>query len=140
MYDTRWPRPGPAMAVVAALVGLIAGAILGVSAPGSAPPAQASPPVESTVGPTTTTLPREFDTVILGSFNDRANAEDKLREVRDQGVDDAALLDREQYNVRTRWAIYSGVFSSQEQAEAHRRELADIGVTNSFWKHVTRTA
>ena len=67
MYDTRWPRPGPAMAAVAALLGLVAGAILGLSSPGTAPQAQASAPPETTVAPTTTTLPDEFHTVILGA-------------------------------------------------------------------------
>ena len=89
MYDTRWPRPGPAMAAVAAVLGLVAGAILGLSSPGSAPQAQARAPVETTVAPTTTTLPEEFDTVVLGSYNDRANADARLREVRNQGVEDA---------------------------------------------------
>ena len=42
MYDTRWPRPGPAMAAVAAVLGLVAGIVLGLSSPGTAPQAQAS--------------------------------------------------------------------------------------------------
>ena len=94
MYDTRWPRPGPAMAAVAAVVGLVAGAILGLSSTGSAPQAQAVVPVETTVAATTTTLPEEFHTVVLGSYDDRANADARLREVRNQGVDDAGLLDQ----------------------------------------------
>ena len=91
MYDTRWPRPGPAMAAVAALLGLVAGAILGLSSPGTAPQAQASAPPETTVAPTTTTLPDEFHTVILGSFDDRPKADARLRLVRRQGVKDASL-------------------------------------------------
>jgi hypothetical protein len=138
MYDTRWPRPGPAMAAVAALLGLVAGVVLGLSSPGSSPPAQAAAPVETTVAPTTTTLPDDFHTVILGSYNERPNAVAYVREVRGQGVRDAALLDQEDWELGTRWAVYSGVFGSQEQAEAHLQVLAGLGVTNSFWKHVTR--
>jgi hypothetical protein len=139
MYDTRWPRPGPAMAAVAAVVGLVAGAIFGLSS-GSAPQAQANVPVETTVAPTTTTLPEEFHTVILGSYDERANAEARLRQVRNQGVEDADLLDQEQWRLGTRWAVYSGQFETREQAEAHRQELSGLGVAPSFWKHVTRTA
>jgi hypothetical protein len=138
MYDTRWPRPGPAMAAVAAVLGLVAGVVLGLSSPGSAPQAQAAPPVETTVAPTTTTLPDEFHTVILGSYGLRAPADARLRQVREQGVKDAALLDQQDYVLGTRWAVYSGLFGTEEQAEAHRQELAGLGVTPSFWKHVTR--
>jgi SPOR domain len=138
MYDTRWPRPGPAMAAVAALLGLVAGVVLGLSSPGASPSARAAPPSETTVAPTTTTLPDDFHTVILGSYDIRANADARLREVRRQGVKDAALLDQQDYNLGTRWAVYSGIFRTQEQAEAHRQELTGLGVTPSFWKHVTR--
>jgi hypothetical protein len=138
MYDTRWPRPGPAMAAVAALVGLVAGAIFGLAS-GSAPQAQANVPVETTVAATTTTLPEEFHTVVLGSYNVRAGADARLREVRNQGVEDAGLLDQEEYDLGTRWAVYSGQFETREQAEAHRLELSGLGVTPSFYKHVIRS-
>src|SRR5215207_6187142 len=91
MYDTRWPRPGPAMAAVAAVLGLVAGVVLGLSSPAPEPQAEASPPTEATVGPTTTTLPDDFHTVILGSYDERANADRRLRQVRDQGASDEAL-------------------------------------------------
>jgi cell division protein FtsN len=138
MYDTRWPRPGPAMAAVAAVLGLVAGVVLGLSSPGSQPRASAAAPTETTVAPTTTTLPDDFHTVILGSYDLRANADARLRSVRRQGAKDAALLDQEDYALGTRWAVYSGIFKSREQAEAHRQELAGLGITPSFWKHVTR--
>ena len=80
MYDTRWPRPGPAMAAVAVVLGLVAGAIFGFSSTGSAPQAQANVPVETTVAAPTTTLPEEFHTVVLGSYNERAGADARLRE------------------------------------------------------------
>ena len=139
MYDTRWPRPGPAMAAVAALLGLVAGAVLGLSSPGSAPQAQAGAPVETTVAHPTTTLPEEFWTVVLGSFDERPNAELRLRWVRREGAKDAGLLDQERYELGTRWAVYSGVFRTEEQAEAHMRELGQLGVTERFVKSVKRT-
>jgi hypothetical protein len=139
MYDTRWPRPGPAMAAVAAVLGLVAGAILGLSSPGSTPKAQAEPPVETSAAPTTTTLPEEFHTIILGSFDERDNADARLRQVRGQGVRDAGLLDDEQFDLGTRWAVYSGQFASKEEAEAHQQELVGLGVSPSFWKHVSRS-
>jgi hypothetical protein len=141
MYDTRWPRPGPAMAVVAAVLGLVAGAILGLSSPGSAPEAQASAAPAKTVAPTTTTLPDEFHTVILGSFEDRAGADARLRRVKGQGVRDARLLDRDQgYDLGVRWAVYSGLYRTREEAEARIQELAGLGITERYWKHVTRNA
>jgi hypothetical protein len=139
MYDTRWPRPGPAMAAVVAVLGLVAGVILGLSSPGSEPRAAASGPRETTVGSTTTTLPEAFHTVILGSFNDRDAADRRLRLVRGQGVRRAGLLDQETYTLGTRWAVYSGQFDSREQAEAHSLELAGLGIIDQYWKHVTRT-
>ena len=138
MYDTRWPRPGPAMAAVAAVLGLVAGAILGLSSPGSAPQAQASAPVETTVAPTTTTFPDEFETVVLGSFNDRAGADARLVLVRRQGVEDAAILSDEQWDLRTRWAVYSGLFRSEDEAEAHREQLRQLGITESYVRSVKR--
>jgi cell division septation protein DedD len=140
MYDTRWPRPGPAMAVVAAVLGLVAGAVLGLSSPGSQPRAAASPPAEPIAESTTTTLPDRFHTVILGSFDDRANARARLRQVRDQGVKDAGLLDQEEFVLGTRWAVYSGQYATEAQAEAHMEELAQLQVTPRYYKEVTRTS
>jgi cell division septation protein DedD len=138
MYDTRWPRPGPAIAAVAAVLGLVAGVVLGLSSPSSEPRAGASPPVGTTVAPTTTTLPDEFHTVILGSFDDRANADARLQQVRDQGVKDAAMLDQEQYDLGTRWAVYSGVFQTEDEAEARLQELAQLGIVERYVKSVKR--
>jgi SPOR domain len=137
MYDTRWPRPGPAMAAVAAVLGLVAGAILGLSSPGSAPQAQARAPVETTVAPTTT-LPDEFETVVLGSFDERAGADARLALVRRQGVKDAGILGDEQWDLRTRWAVYSGLFQSEDEAEAHLEQLRQLGITESYVRSVKR--
>ena len=142
MYDTRWPRPGPAMAAVAAVLGMVAGAILGLSAPGTAPQAQASAPSETTVAPTTTTLPEEFHTVVLGSYRERTGAEARLREVRTIGVRDAGILEQSHYDLNTPYAVYSGRFETQDEARAHLQELAGYGIppTGRFYKHVTRTS
>jgi hypothetical protein len=141
MYDTRWPRPGPAMAAVAAVLGLVAGITLGLSSPGSAPKAQADVPVETTVAPTTTTLPDEFHTVILGSYGVRANAEARLREVRRLGVrDPAGILEATEWVLRTPYAVYSGRFETQDEARAYLQELAGFGIPQSgrFYRKVTR--
>ena len=137
MYDTRWPRPGPAMAAVAAVLGLVAGIVLGLSSPGSAPRAAARGPTGTTVAATTTTtLPEEFYTVVLGSFDERANADERLRLVRRQGVRDARLLEKGRYNLGTSWAVYSGLFKTEPEAEAHEQELAQLGITEHFVKTV----
>lgn len=140
MYDTRWPRPGPAMAAVAAVLGLVAGAILGLSSPGSAPPAQARAPVEPTFAPTSTTIPEEFHTVVLGSYNDRARADARLVAVRTMGVEDAGILDNEQYVLGTAFAVFSGRYETQEEARAHQQELAGYGIPerDRYYKKVTR--
>ena len=126
------------MAAVAAVLGLVAGAILGLSSPGATPRAEARAPVETTVAPTTTTLPDEFHTVVLGSFGDRARADERLRLVRSQGVKDAGLLDQEQFELGTRWAVYSGLFQSEDEAEAHMEQLSQLGITERYVKTVKR--
>jgi SPOR domain len=136
MYDTRWPRPGPAMAAVAAVLGLVAGVVLGLSSTGSSPRAAAASPAAPTLHATTTTLPEEFWTVVLGSFNSRAFADDRLRLVRDQGVRDARLLEKGSYNLGTRWAVYSGLFKTKPEAEAHEQQLTQLGVAEHFVKSV----
>jgi SPOR domain len=126
------------MAAVAAVLGLVAGAVLGLSSPGSAPQAEALAPVETTVAPTTTTIPEEFHTVVLGSFNERAFADARLAEVTRQGVKDAGILNNGQYDLRTRWAVYSGLFQSEDEAEAHMEQLRQLGITESYVRPVKR--
>ena len=130
------------MAAVAAVLGLVAGAILGLSSPGSAPPAQARAPVEPTFAPTSTTIPEEFHTVVLGSYNDRARADARLVAVRTMGVEDAGILDNEQYVLGTAFAVFSGRYETQEEARAHQQELAGYGIPerDRYYKKVTRRA
>jgi hypothetical protein len=94
--------------------------------------------VETTVAPTTTTLPDEFETVVLGSFNERALADARLALVRRQGVKNAGLLDQERYQLGTRWAVYSGVFESEDEAEAHMEQLRQLGISECYVKPVKR--
>jgi hypothetical protein len=140
MYDTRWPRPGPALAAVAAVLGLVAGIVLGLSSPGSTPQAAARATTETTLAPRTTILPDDFHTVILGSYNNWANADARLREVRGMGVKDAGILDDTDYDLSTAFAVYSGRYRTQEEARAHLQELAHYGIPpgGRFYKHVTR--
>jgi hypothetical protein len=127
------------MAAVAAVVGLVVGVLLGFSSPGSGPAAQAGTAPQTSIRRTATTLPAQFHTVILGSFNDLAHADSKLRQLREQGVDDAALLKQADYpSLGTRYAVYSGRFGTEGEAKAHEADLAQLGVTNSFHKFVTR--
>jgi cell division septation protein DedD len=127
------------MAAVAAVVGLVAGIVLGFSSSGPGTAAQAGTVANTSALPTTTTLPAEFHTVILGSFDDLANADSAMRRLRGQGVDDAALLKQADYSsLRTRYAVYSGRFENREAAEEHEAELAQLGITNSYYRFVTR--
>jgi cell division septation protein DedD len=127
------------MAAVAAVVGLVAGILLGFSSPGSGPAAQAGTAPETSIKRTATTLPAEFHTVILGSFDDLANADRTMRRLREQGVDDAAVLKQADYSsLNTRYAVYSGRFGSRSAAEQHEAELAQLGIIKSYYKFVTR--
>jgi hypothetical protein len=127
------------MAAVAALVGLVAGVLLGFSSPGSGPAAQAGTAPQTSIRRTATTLPARFHTVILGSFDDLAHADGAMRRLRDRGVDDAAVLKQADYpSLGTRYAVYSGRFGTEGEARAHMAELAQLGVTDSFHKFVSR--
>jgi len=60
-------------------------------------------------------------------------------EVREQGVDDAAVLKQADYSsLNTRYAVYSGRFGSRSAAEQHEAELAQLGIIKSYYKFVTR--
>ena len=127
------------MAAVAAVVGLVAGILLGFSSGGPGSPARAGAAPETSIRRTATTLPAEFHTVILGSFDNLANADTKMRQLREQGVDDAAVLKQADYaSLGTRYAVYSGRFPNRRAAEEHEAELEQLGVTNSYYKFVYR--
>jgi hypothetical protein len=96
--------------------------------------------VETTVAPTTTTLAEEFHTVVLGSYDNQANAAARLAEVRTMGVEDAGILDDQEYVLSTAYAVYSGQYKTQEEARAHLQELAGYGIPpkSRYYKKVTR--
>lgn len=127
------------MAAVAAVVGLVAGVILGFSSPGSESAAQAGTGAATSTRPPATTLPSEFHTVVLGSFNDPDHADGAMQALREAGVDDAGVLERSDYpSLGTAYAVYSGRFKTRAEAEEHKVELAQLGITKSYLKHVTR--
>jgi cell division septation protein DedD len=127
------------MAAVAAVVGLVAGILLGFSSAGPGSPARAGAAPETSIRRTATTLPAEFHTVILGSFDNLASADNTMRRLREQGVDDAAVLKQADYaSLGTRYAVYSGRFQDRSAAEAHEAELKQLGITKSYLKFVTR--
>lgn len=127
------------MAAVGAVVGLLVGVAFGLTSPASVGEAEAGVGPGTSARATTTTLPEAFYTVVLGSFDDRENASAKARELRARGVEDARVLRQADYpSLNTSYAVYSGLFRTSADAEAHLDELAKLGVTNSFWKHVTR--
>jgi SPOR domain len=125
MYDTRWPRPGPAMAAVAALVGLVAGIVLGYSSGGPEPTAQAGTASETSTRPPARTLPDDFYTVVLHSERDRAVARDRAARLTDQGVPDVAVLHSDDFPTLTPgyYVVYSGRFPNEERARTHLGEL-----------------
>ena len=137
MYDTRWPRPGPAMAAACAAVGLLVGVALGLSSGGS-PAAEARGSPAATRRPTTT-LPADFWTVILASPDDRAAADAAVATLKAQGVADVGVISKATYpELGTRYAVYSGRFDTSAEAEGHAAELPQFENSKPFVKHVIR--
>jgi SPOR domain len=134
MDENRWPRPGPGMVVLFAVVGLIAGILAGLFSPAGsrqgAGQAVGQPPGEASTTTRVPDLPDRFYTVILASIprsQDRSVAEARAERFRAQGVEDARVLDPERWSSldHNYWAVSSGVFEDKGDADAHRRELRD---------------
>jgi SPOR domain len=142
MYDTRWPRPGPAMAAVAAVVGLVAGVILGFSSPGSEPAAQANTAAATSTRPSARTLPDDFWTVVLRSERDRAVARDRAARLSEEGVPDVAVLNSNDYPTLHPgyFVVYSGHFTSEQRAQGHLGELTAQwpGLAGSYVRRAAR--
>jgi hypothetical protein len=126
-YDIRWPRPGPAMVLVAAFVGLIGGIVLGLAVSAfSGPPTKANASAPPTSAPVSTTLPSRFYAVIIASIpldQPRSVVEARARSLAAQGYRQVGVLDPNQYQPLSQWAIYSGVFSTFDQAAGRRDQL-----------------
>jgi SPOR domain len=148
MDEYRWPRPGPLMVVVFALIGLIGGIAAGLLAPAGAQRGSQQDGgdqvavTENTAPP----LPDDFYTVILasiGSEQGRSVANQRAAAYRDAGVADVRVLDSSSYASLTKdyWVVYSGVFSSEQDALNHRDEIrqAHQNLRNCYVKQVTKS-
>jgi SPOR domain len=129
MDESRWPRPGPGMVVLLAVVGLIAGILAGLFNPAGSGQGQGQS--QRRGGQSTTTqspaLPDRFYTVVLASIPrsmERSEAEARAEKFRNQGVEDVGVLDPQRYSSLNSgyWAIYSGVFQDDRAAATARRD------------------
>jgi SPOR domain len=148
MDEYRWPRPGPGMVAVFALIGLIGGIAAGLLAPAGAQrgPQQDGGDQVAVTESTAPALPDGFYTVILASISseqDRSVADQRAAAYRDAGVAGVGVLDSSSYTSLTKdyWVVYSGVFPSEQEALDHRDEIRqahpDLG--NCYVKQVTRS-
>jgi SPOR domain len=119
------------MVIVFALVGLIAGILVGLfNATGTRQEAGAGVTERSDESTTTETteLPDRFYTVVLASVprsRERSDAEARAEAFRAEGVQDVGVLDPTRYSslADNFWAVSSGVFETQQEAADHRDEL-----------------
>jgi hypothetical protein len=127
MYDTRWPRPGPATAAVCAVVGLLIGVALGLSSGGG--PAEARS-ARKAAGRPATTLPGSFYTVVLASIpteQGRQVANARAASIRRDGLQDVGVLESSRYPKTLNpgyFVVYSGLFPTEGEASDHRDEIA----------------
>jgi hypothetical protein len=120
------------MVLLLGVVGLIGGILVGLFNSAGSGPGQG---VGERGGVTSTTsraasLPEAFYTVVLASVDrakSRPEVDARAETFRSQGVDDVKVLDPAHYSslADNFWAICSGVFETQEQAEDHLRDLRE---------------
>jgi SPOR domain len=134
MYDTRWPRPGPAMLAVAVLFGLVIGGVFGFTSDTSAGTGNGDGGAAGTTTPTvTTTLPTSFHTVVVGSGNERAPLESKRAELRQRGVPQLQVIARSQFpDLQRAYALISGVFPTEAAARQRERQLQNAGLPSYY--------
>ncbi|HEX6678530.1 MAG TPA: hypothetical protein VF486_26370 [Actinomycetes bacterium] len=141
MYDTRWPRPGPAMLAVAVLFGLVVGGAFGLSSrkAGANANAGAQPPG---AGETTSSTepPQTFWTVIMSSPTSEAKRDRDEAAVRAKGVQDVWVASQDQYTpLRTPFAVCSGHFQTEAEAKARAQELLPSKIAGPpYTKKLTR--
>jgi hypothetical protein len=146
MDENRWPRLGPGMVAIFAVMGLIGGILVGLFSPSGAErsPDQDGSGRSSPASTAASELPDEFFTVILasiGTSQGRPVAEARADEFRAAGVEDVGVLDSSRYGSLTAnyWVVYSGVFSTWREAVDHRDEIrgSHPGLANCYAKQVT---
>lgn len=131
MDESRWPRPGPGMVAVFAVVGLIVGILAGLyNLGGSRRDPGLGVSERRSEAPTTQAdeLPGKFYTVVLASIarsRERSEVEARAEAFRGEGVEDVGVLDPARYSSLADgfWAVYSGVFDTRREAAGHRDEL-----------------
>jgi hypothetical protein len=118
------------MVVIFALLGLIGGILFGLFNPSGAQrgAGEDASGQSSAASATASELPDEFFTVILQSVavsQGRSAAEARASEFRAAGVEGVGVLESSRYGSLTPryWVVYSGVFSTWQEAVDHRDEL-----------------
>src|SRR6266545_7519051 len=125
MDENRWPRAGPGMVAVFALLGLIGGILAGLFNPSGAQRSSDMAGRTTSTAPTAVSeLPDQFYTVIVASIGisrGRPAAEARASELRAVGIEDVGVLDPSRYRSLSAdyWAVYSSVFSTWQQAVDH---------------------
>jgi hypothetical protein len=139
MYDTRWPRPGPAMLAVAILFGLVIGGVFGFTSGTSAGTNDGDGGASGITAPTVTTLPATFYTVILASPRSQAAAQQKLGEMRNKGVQPPPFVAHQSdwTPLATPYAICTGQFQTEAEMQAQLAKMQDLGV-GGFPRKLTR--
>jgi SPOR domain len=138
MYDTRWPRPGPAMLAVAVLFGLVIGGVFGFTSGTSAGTGSGNGDVVGTTAAPATTLATTFYTVILASPYSQAEAQRKLGEMRSRGLTDAFIARQSEFRpLNTPFAVCTGQFATEAQQAARLAQVRDLGV-GGFARKLTR--
>jgi len=136
------------MVAIFAMVGLIIGILVGLFNPSGAQRGGEGLADQRAEQPTTTAadaLPDQFFTAVLASIpvsRGRSAAEARAQTLRDQGVRDVGVLSPRRYATLADdyWAVYSGVFSTPEDAVARCRELKDQHpdtITSCYSKNVS---
>jgi cell division septation protein DedD len=138
MYDTRWPRPGPALLAVGTVLGLVVGGILGISFPATSSDQPTATTTKAAAPRATVALPPSFWTVVLASPLSSQEAQARTARYRSQGID-ARVLARTQYSsLRTPYAVCVGAFTTRAQAVQREAQLEAQHPSLSSSPYLTR--
>lgn len=135
------------MVAIFAVIGLIGGILAGLfdaSGAQRGPGQDASDRTAQVPSSSSAALPKSFYTVIVASVvvsQGRSVAEARAKAIRESGVEDVGVLDSSRYRSLSAnyWAVYSGVFSTWQQAKDHRDQIraAHPDLANCYAKQVT---